>query len=180
MNIKITFAKRQTPGSRFSHFEGTDEQLITLIEEHFDNARQGYREGVLLVPVPAEGFFSGVVKLSEGDSLQGIFDSRRPTEEPRKSVGVLNRNKLAAKKVDIVLYSRETMEEEEGYVAVADWEVISINASPTEEETPMLPETLMANHFEISGGTSTKYSPEEFESALRKSFLYWRDKAMCL
>jgi len=30
----------------------------------------------------------------------------------------------------------------------------------------------------ISGGTSTKMSPEEFEAALRKSFLFWHNKAL--
>lgn len=40
----------------------------------------------------------------------------------------------------------------------------------------MSPGILMANHFQISGGTATHMTREQFEAALRRSFLYWRDK----
>jgi hypothetical protein len=38
--------------------------------------------------------------------------------------------------------------------------------------------TLIANHFELDGGTATGMSPEEFEWALRESVLFWKDKAL--
>lgn len=178
-SIAITFAERQTQDSPYSCFKGTQSQLINLVQENFHLAEQGYKQGVLCVPVPPDSFSSGVALLKEGDRLEGEFKRRRPTEEPRKLYGATSREKIPAQSVEIILYSREVLEEEKGYIAVADYEVISVNASPTLEATPLTPRTLMANHFEISGGTSTGYSPEEFEAACRESFLYWRDKEMC-
>ena len=49
----------------------------------------------------------------------------------------------------------------------ADFELVSVNASPTDEETPMTPGTLMANHFELSGGTATRMTDGEFVTLRR-------------
>lgn len=178
-----SFAHRQTASSRFSHFSGTRDELKFIVLTHFSKGTQGYRPGVLGVPVPPEGFFSGIVELQEGDKLVGGFDSRRPGEDPRKWVEVPGSRKMPAKSVTIILYSSEVLAEggdnelppEEG-----NWEIISINASPCESgQEPMPPETLMANYFGESGGTDTQMSPEEFVKALAESRAFWKNKAMC-
>ena len=38
--------------------------------------------------------------------------------------------------------------------------------------------TMLANHFQFSGGTETKMSDAKFIAALRKSAEYWKDKAL--
>ena len=60
----------------------------------------------------------------------------------------------------------------------AEWEIIAVNAHITNEEVPIQPNTLIANHFQLDGGTATGMSAVEFEEALRKSVLFWKDKAM--
>lgn len=177
--IEVTLAKRQTPESRFSHFEGTEQELMELVFDNFFSGAEGYREGVWLVTVPPDRFKSGVVRLEEGDVLQGSFEARRKGEDPRKVVTTTGRKKLPAKHVEIVLYHRDVLEEDPDYNAVSDWEVISINASPDTNAVPIPPTALIANHFGMSGGTDTKYTPEEFFEALRESVMFWHDKAMC-
>ena len=177
--IEVTFANRQTPDSRFSHFEGTEQELLELVFENFFQGKEGYRDGVWLVTVPPDRFKSGIAQLNEGDILQGGFEARQKGEAPRKYVTTPGRDKLPAGHVEIVLYHRDVLEEEPGYKAIADWEVISINASPTNEAVPIPPNALIANHFEMSGGTNTKYTALEFEEALRESIMFWHDKAMC-
>ena len=177
--IEVTLASRHTPESRFSHFNGSEQELLNLVFDNFFTGKQGYREGVWLVTVPPERFMSGVVSLSEGDVLQGVFEARREGEIPRKVVTTIGREKLPARHVEIVLYSRATLEEEPGYEASADWEVISINASPIAGPTPLPPTALIANHFGMSGGSATSYTSEQFEAALRESVMFWHDKAMC-
>jgi len=177
--IEVTFASRQTPESRFSHFEGTEQELLELVFENFHQSKEGYRDGVRLVIVPPDRFKSGIVQLSEGDVLQGTFEARREGDVPRKVVTTIGRQKLSAEYVEVVLYRRDVLEEEPNYTATADWEVISINASPTSEAVPIPPNALIANHFEMSGGTDTKYTALEFEEALRESIMFWHDKAMC-
>ena len=177
--IEVTFASRQTAESRFSHFEGTGQELLELVFENFFDGKEGYRDGVWLVTVPPDRFKSGIAQLSEGDVLHGGFEARQEDEDPRKYVTTSGRDKLSARYVEIVLYHRDVLEEEPGYEAVADWEVISINASPTDEAVPIPPNALIANHFGMSGGTDTKYTALEFEEALRESVMFWHDKAMC-
>jgi hypothetical protein len=174
------FVLRQTPESEFTHFEGGWDRLLELVAENFDRATPGYRPGVCLVPVPAEGFFCGVVELQEGDKLTGGYDARRPGEEPRKTTRAVSegKTKMPAVQVDIVLYSRETLAEGNEDRTGQDWDVISVNGNPTDGEMPIAPMTLIANHFELDGGTATGMSPEEFETALRKSVLFWKNKAM--
>lgn len=175
-----SFVTRQTPESEFTHFEGGWERLLELVEENFHRAKPGYREGVCLVPVPAKGFFCGIVELQEGDKLIGEYKARRPGEEPRKSVRAsrAGRSKMPCKSVKVVLYRRDVLEEGDEDRTGCDWDVISINGSPTEGEMPIAPMTLIANHFQLDGGTATGMSPAEFERALEVSVLFWKNKAM--
>lgn len=178
-----SFAHRQTKESRFSYFSGTPDELKFLVLSHFDKAVQGYRPGVLEVPVPPEGFFSSVVELQEGDKLVGGYTPRRPGEEPRKWVEVPGSRKLPAKSCTIILYASELLREDKDNELPPEpdnWEIISINASVSESgREPMPPETLMANYFGESGGTDTKMTPEEFVKALAESRAFWKNKAMC-
>jgi hypothetical protein len=173
------FVSRQTKDSPFSYYAGSGEELLRLID--ITRARPGYRDGVVTVPVPPTGFFSGVVRLAEGDKLVGEFKSRRPGEPPRKQIGTPGREKLPAQSVQIVLYRHDVLAEGNERSSEAEWEVISINASAMEGEEPFHPDTLMANHFggaEV-GGTATRMTDAEFVTALRTGYAYWRDRAMC-
>jgi hypothetical protein len=189
------FVRRQTWESEFTHFEDDHEALpdedswqkvLTLVKEHFHQAKPGYRDGVVLVPVPPDHFYTGLVTLKEGDDLVGSYEARRPGEEPRKQVWVLrsgeSRNAGGGKErcryVDVVLYRRDVLEEGGEECTGCDWDIISLNGRTTDEEAPIEPWTLMANHFELDGGTATGMSPEEFEADLRASVLYWKDKAL--
>lgn len=173
---------RQTKGSRFSHYNGSFDQLLELTTRHFqaENARPGYRDGVFLVDVPVENFFSGIVKLEDGSVLSGRFEPRRSGEEPRKFLTAVG-SKIPAKSVQIVVYRGDILAENNDHCGRGtddQFEIISINASPTDGPSPIPPETLMHNHFESSGGTNTGLSDSEFVAMLRESFIWFKDKAM--
>ena len=175
------FVRRQTAESEFTHFDGTLEQVRDLTIEHFEKAQGSYHkeDGVRLVRVPAEGFFCGVVLLQEGDKLVGEYRARREGEEPRKTLRVVREEgKSACVTVDVVLYRRETLQAEGEACTGADWDIISINGRVTEGEQPIHPDTLIANHFGLDGGTPTKMTPEQFETGLRESVLYWKSIAI--
>jgi hypothetical protein len=178
MNIHITsFVRRQTPESHFSHWTISDEELVGRIKNNLHKAFEGYREGVILVPVEPEGFFSAVADLQIGDKLKGVFSCRRSGEEPRKSFWIEG-EKDPAKTVWVVLYAHHVLAEKNENESDADYEVVSVNTSPTVDDkpAPMPPETLIANHFELSGGTATKMTDSEFVKALRESVMYWKEK----
>jgi hypothetical protein len=175
------FVKRQTPQSRFSFYSGSNDELLRLVAEGWNNAKPGYRTGVLVVPVSPSGFFSGVVRLEAGDALEGVYEARREGETPRKALVATGREKLPAKSVDVVMYSSEVLAEDNDNELPPEenhWEVISINASPDRHEMPIDPNVLMHNHFGSSGGTKTNLSDEQFVATLAHSFRYWNDKAL--
>lgn len=172
------FVRRQTSSSRFSHFDGSEEELLRRVREHFHEAAPGYRDGVVLVPVKPDGFWSSTVRLEPGDKLVGSFEPRVSGEEPRKETYVAGRSKQAAVAVDVVLYRGDVLRLNNEESSDADWEVIALVARVSTEPEPMNPSTMMANHFQISGGTPTLLSDGEFVAQLRASFLYWRDKAL--
>lgn len=172
------FVKRQTPESRFSHYSGEWSDLVHLCESCFHLAKRGYRDGVMELRVVPGGFFSGVVRLKEGDKLVGRYEARHPGETPRKSTGVVGGQKMPAKSVTLILYYKDVLAENNERSCDTDWELISINASPEWEDMPMSPGTLMANHFGMSGGTATKMTDAEFVQALKVSCEYWADKAL--
>jgi hypothetical protein len=171
---------RQTATSEYSHFDGSWEELEALTLSAFgaNRIKPGYRDGVVLVEVDPERFYTSVVELEDGDIFRGEFKRRVVGEEPRKSVYVVRPNgKQKACAVDIVLYRKDVLAENNENSTDADWEIVSINARPTNEEMPMSPSTLMANHFQVSGGTATKMTNDEFVAELERCFRYWRNKS---
>jgi len=176
------FLQRQTAASRFSHYSGSWQELVSLVEDNWQSAKPGYRQGVILIRVPPEGFFSSMVLLREGDALIGEYVPRRKGEAPRKTLGSASREKVPAIAVDIVLYSSKVLAEgNDNHLPPVDdnWEIISINASMVPGDTPIHPMVLMHNHFGSSGGTATGLNDTDFVDMLRHSFHFWRDKATC-
>lgn len=177
--IHITsFVRRQTPASAFSHWTLSDEELLQRVVANIDKANPGYRDGVILVPVDPVGFYSGIVMLKEGDRMVGEYKARREGETPRKSNYALNGEKIPAKSVYVVLYRHDVLAEKNEHETDADYEIVSVNASPADEEAPIPTGALIANHLGLSGGTDTKMTDSEFVALLRKSMEFWQDKAL--
>lgn len=180
--INHNLVYRQTELSEFSHFTGHFDELPYLVEQYWHKREAGYRDGVVLVPVAPNRFLSATVTLKPGAQLRGAFESRREGEAPRKTMRAVGGDKVPAKHVDLVLYRQDVLAESE--IRFLDeqsddtWEIVSINARPTDEPEPIHPDTLLHNHFGSSGGTATNMKDAEFVEALRQSFEYWSDKAL--
>mgnify|MGYP003951976679 CR=1 FL=1 len=184
------FVQRQTAASEFSyHVEGID-AVVALAQEGVLDActspsgayrlQCGYRDGVRLLRLPSAGFMTAVLQLKEGDRLTGSYKARRPGEKPRKSIQAYG-EKMPARQVDVVLYSSIVLAEDgDNFLPpeVGNWEIVSVNASPVEGDIPIHPDTLIANHYLLDGGTATGMTPEQFEETLKAAVLFWQDKAM--
>lgn len=187
-NIHIhNFIKRQTADSRFSHTELTMTELAAEVLSNLDKAKpSSFQPLALEVPVDPSHCRTGIVTLVEGQDMTASFQSRRKDETPRKVVEALagtaaGKHKVRARSAYVVLYPSTLLAEDgqnELDAVEGNWEMISLNASPTEEDTPIDPNTLQANHFGSDGGTATGLSDSEFVDALRVSFTFWKDKAM--
>ena len=180
MNIYLTnFARnRHTPEGPLSHCELSEEVFMKRVHDNFDKWVPGYRDGVRLIPVETDGFYTSILQLQEGDLLVGEYTRRKENEDPRKHHYAAKRNKLPAKSVMIVVYHYDVLAEDNEQECDAEWQIVSINASPTIEETPITTGTLISNHLQLSGGTSTKMTDAEFVALLRKSIEFWKDKSM--
>ena len=165
-------ARRQTPESKYSHFGGSFDELSKLVEENFESATPGYRDGVVLVPVHADSFFSGVVEITPNTQLKAEFSARRKGEDPYVSVVAVGGEKLPATVVGIVCYRHDVLGNDAS--TDAEWEVVSINARPTDGPEPMTPVAMARNFLELPGGTKATYTAEEFARAI----MYWSKRAM--
>lgn len=166
-----SFVLRQTTVSSHSHFNGSFEELPALVGEHFGNAAQGYKDGVLLVPVPPERFQTGVVVVESDTQLRAVFEARRPGENPYLTT-LARGTKAQAQAVNIVLYRHDVLGADAE--TECEWEIISINACESLESEPMQPVAMMRNFLEQPGGTKASYTAEEFA----QSILYWSTRAM--
>ena len=184
MNSKPTIALshflrgRMSPEQPFSHFAGTEMELLARAQDGLPEAKQGYREGILEVPVDPAGFYSPVCDLTEGDRLVGEYKARREGEEPRIALGVEGGEKTPAKGCSLILYSKGVLEEDGEELAGTDYEIVMIQARTHEGEEPMHPDVMLHNYFGSDGGTDMKQSPEEFLAGLGESVLYWKSRAM--
>lgn len=167
------FVRRQTKGSAYSYYDGSWEDVVRLVVENWDSREPGYREGVVLVPVPADHFYSMTVQAGEhGPQLRAIFGARRDGEKGFVRVFGQNCKPLPACYVRIVCYHRDVLVESgEKIFPGVDWEIISLNASVQENE-PMHPITMARNFLGKPGGSNAIYTAEQFA----ESIWYWMDK----
>lgn len=160
--------KRQTENSPFSHFTGSWEQLEKMVEANREKAIGGDKLGSFLTPLPPEGFFTSFVKLTPETKLSVEYKPRLPGEDFYLHI-YAEGQKSPAKFVQIVTYSRELLGKDA--TTDADFEIVSINASPFEDvNVPMDPVTMTRNFLERPGGTKAVYSAGEFAKAIHFHF----------
>jgi len=165
-SFAVGFARRQTPTSCYSHFESPDGPgIVDLVSAHFGRATPVNEAGTILrVPVPPEGFWSAVRPLVEGEAVVSRYLPRRPGEEAVLST-MTSGAKAPARHVEIILYHRDALGEDAS--TSADWEIVSINASPFECPFPMDPVTMARNQLQKEGGTFQRtYTSEEWAAAV--------------
>lgn len=172
------FVKRQTPDSGFSHFDGTWQELEGLAtyiwQKSPDKARKGYKEGVVLLDLPANFFYSGIISLNEDTKLVSEYAPRRDGEAPFIRTAAIGK-KQKAKHASVVLYHKDVLDENDERSTDADWEIVCIKARVSEDEEPMDPYTMARNFLHLKGGTKGEFSAQQFA----ESIVYWNNHAMC-
>lgn len=167
------FVKRQTEDSKFSHFLGSWKDLEVLTEAYFmSGARPGYRDGVKLINIALPSLFMTSIvsfeSLKGTESMENVhvtFEPRQPGEAPVVQTTIYA-EKQEAKYVDIVLYRHDVLEEGSEASTDAQWEIISINASPIDKPVPMNSTTWARNTLKETGGTDPQYDNKTREELL--------------
>lgn len=172
------FVKRQTPGSGYSHFDGTWEELedMTIKYMSYNRRRPGYKDGVILIDFDAfdsTNFYSAIVELTNKTKLNASYAPRRIEEAPFIRLSVKG-NKQVAKHASVVLYHADVLDENSERETDATWEIVAIKARVTPEEEPMDPYTMARNFLHLKGGTKGDFSSEDFA----RSIVYWNNHVM--
>lgn len=170
------FVKRQTQYSGFSHFDGTWEQLENVVASRFSDptcVHPGYKDGVVLVDMPADWFYSGIVELQPGAKMRAAYEARREGEAAFIRVSAKSKKQIA-KHASVVLYSHAVLMENNEADTEAEWEIVAIKARTSEEEEPMDPMTMARNFLHLTGGTKGDFSAQQFA----ESIVYWNHHVM--
>jgi hypothetical protein len=167
---------RHVPGGKHTWYDGTAEELLDLVREGWPQRRPGAGrdnlDQVVVVPVEPAGFVSSTVLVNEQTVCHAMFDRRQAHEEGFIRV-TAEGPREEARFASVVLYSADTLEENEGKRSGDfDWEVVCLIAGPTETE-PMDPLTMARNMLEKPGGTYSEYSAREFAEAV----WFWAGRA---
>lgn len=188
------FVTRQTTESPFSHSTLSFEEVALLLHEvESENISEGYRPAsyeqggrVILARLTDEQvrdrFFSAITLVREGEEVLEGFRSRVEGEDPRPYREVIRDSKPLAKTVDLVFYNSIALAQDGDNVSELspdNWELVSINASEDEcmDAPPITPNALYANFHNLSGGTETSMSQEEYEAQMVVSKAYWDVRA---
>lgn len=175
------FVKRQTPESGYSHFEGSWEDLETIVaywftersDKFFFPTTPGYKDGVVIQSIPANQFYSAVVELEEDSKLRANYAPRRLGEAPFIRISA-KAKKQKARYASVVLYRHDVLAENNERETNAEWEIVAIKARTSEEEEPMDPYTMARNFLHLKGGTKGDFTAEQFA----KSIVYWNNHCM--
>lgn len=188
------FVQRQTKDSPYSHSDlPLNEVANLLLSVPSKNISEGYRPAsydkggrVILARLTEEQvrdcFYSAITLIREGDEVIEGFRSRVEGEDPRPYREVLRDSKPAAKTVDLVFYNSIALAQDGDNVSELDpsnWELVSINASEDDcmEAPPITPNALYANYHNLSGGTETNMTQEEYNAQMVISKAYWDCRA---
>lgn len=175
------FVKRQTPASKYNHFEGSWNELVALTESWWAHQKTSpHHSGVLLIPVPPgqlHRFYTSIVPVTPESTLRAEFSPRVAGEAAFIQVEIVEGQKIPAQQAEIILYSHETLEQDGDAPPTreADYYIISVNAYASVAKEPISPMTMARNFLGLKGGTrpETPYTAEEFANAI----VYWSQHA---
>jgi hypothetical protein len=178
------FVKRQTKPD-FTGTKISEVQLESLRKKAEQQAvsnqlKTGYAPFVKIAVIHDPGIMSPIVKVTPEN--QGLLKSevtkRREFEKEYEQRYFESKDVKGtpSNHVNVVLYSREQLEREpDGNPSGADWDMISINAEPYAQDSPMAPSTLRRNMQGMeAGGSGWQHKQEE----LTQSESFWKDHAM--
>jgi len=173
-------SKHSRPGTGNSYTVLDDEVVLNRVLINWDKAVPGSGETdtsrKILVPVSPEGFFCPPqAKLVMGMPLNAEIVQRQDGEDPYVQTYVTRAVAEAfgalidcpAKSVDIVCYSAEALEENDGKRSSdCSWEIVTILCRDNDDREPMNSLAMARNMLEKPGGTMGNYTAKEFAEAI--------------
>ncbi len=162
--------------SEYTTWTCDNEEIISRTAEAFNdgNYRKGNAVGSFIITISPENVLSNFVTLEVGQKLVGTYEPRKGTEYPMKKINAVAQNgqgRIPALCCEVIAYDIDGV-----------LNIVSVNGSPTEEPTPINPDTLIRNYFKIGIEQShgTTMTLQEFAEELCKAFIFHEDKAQLI
>ena len=175
------FVRRQTKGSGKTYTADLSfEEIASHAKKQLANGHynQGYRDGVILVPVSHElihHFICPFVKITTTTKLKAEFVRRRAKEQYYIQIQAVNGTLLKTGAVDLILYRNDVLIETNEQTTDAEWELISFHALPKMvDDMPMGPVTMMRNQLQLPGGTKAYYESAKWAESVK----FWQEYAV--
>ena len=120
-----------------------NEEIINRTLQAFQSGsyRKGDAVGSFIITISPENILSNFVTLKIGQKLVGTYEPRRGTEYPMKKINAVaqdGQSRIPAISCEVIAYDIDGV-----------LNIVSVNGSPTEESTPISPNTLIRNYFKI-------------------------------
>ena len=182
MDFNVTvneFVLRQIKGSGKTYTDLEFNDLADYASKQLKdgNYQDGYRDGVILVPVEygmIKHFYCPFVTIDSKTKLIAKLVSRRPSENPYIQIRAESGELCKTGSVDLILYHNYVLKETNEHTKGAQWELISFHAIPEGiKKMPIGPVTMMRNQLELPGGTKGRYSSEEWAESIE----FWQKYA---
>ena len=155
-------------------------EIASYAEEELNknNYKKGYRDGVLIIQTNDSDFCKHfkcpLVKIDENTKLISKVNKRMTNEESYIQTIALNGKHLKTRKVELILYRKDVLDETKEASSNTDWELIAFHAIPEGvEKMPIKPVTMMRNQLALQGGTKAYYSSEEWAESIN----FWQKYA---
>ena len=154
---------RHKPGTGYSYFDGNPSELVELVQQHWAERKPGVGRSnldeVVAVPMPSARFLTTTVSVDDSSELKAQNYRRRDHEEAYVRVTAEGQPQ-PAEFAQVILYSKDTLGKNNERSRPSDWEIVTIIASPVENE-PMDPVTMMRNMKGKAGGTQVNYTADQ-------------------
>ncbi|MDX2084806.1 MAG: DUF3228 family protein [Candidatus Melainabacteria bacterium] len=186
------FAHRYTANSAHSHFEGSWEELLSLVNQQWAwHQPSPHNPLVVCVPMPSavcHRFYTPTVALTPETPLVARYQPRREGELAHIQVwaaasGQMPAAKTPAVSAEVILYHYTLLMHEETLSLLPDgslgeFYLVAVKAYPSALPEPMDPVTMARNWLALPGGTKpvVPYTADEWAQAV----LYWSRHASVL
>jgi len=131
------FYRRQTVKSKYTHFEGPDEDLLKAVEQNFPLRKEGRREGAWVVSLAGtigqNSFFTPVVKVHRYMILNAECLSRSSGDQSLVCASGIG-HKVISQYAQVILYSADLLKELDQRCTKCDFEVVSIHGSDVPDQ----------------------------------------------
>ena len=119
---------RHKPGTGYSYFQGSQAELLGLVQQNWEQRKPGVGRSnldeVVVVPMPSARFLTTTIAVEDTTALQAQNFRRRDHEDAYLRVTSQGQPQ-PSNFAQVVLYSRETLGKNDERSSFSDWEIVT-------------------------------------------------------